>query len=46
MLLGKRRFAGRAVASLPFIAWLVTCEAAGLLVGYVSGPGDSPRRLQ
>ena len=46
MLLGKRRFARRAVASLPFVAWLVTCEAAGLLVGYVSGPGDSPRRLQ
>jgi hypothetical protein len=46
MLLRKRRFARQALASLPFIVWLVTCHASGEFVGYLLGPGDSPQRLQ
>ena len=46
VLLRKRRFARQALASFPFIVWLVACHASGELVGYLLGPGDSPRRLQ
>jgi hypothetical protein len=31
--------------SLPAILWLHYCQAAGELVGYARGPGDSPRQL-
>jgi len=46
VLLRKRRFARQALATLPFIVWLVSCQASGEFVGYLLGPGDSPQRLQ
>jgi hypothetical protein len=45
-VLPKRRLAGRILASLPLIGWLVVCHKAGEAAGYLLGPGDSPRRLQ
>lgn len=32
-------------ASLPWVFWLVSTQAAGQLVGYVTGPGNSPYRI-
>jgi hypothetical protein len=33
------------LASAPFIWWLLVCQAAGQFVGYIAGPGDSPRHV-
>lgn len=33
------------LASAPLLLPLVVCHAAGELVGYIAGPGDSPKRL-
>lgn len=41
-VLAKRRNLGVAVASLPWMIWLLLCHTAGELVGYVAGPGRSP----
>ncbi len=41
----KRRLLKQALASLPLSTLVVTCHAAGEFVGYVFGPGNSPRRL-
>jgi hypothetical protein len=38
---------GRAFASaLPAIFWLQYCHSAGEVLGYLTGPGDSPRKLR
>jgi hypothetical protein len=39
----KRRFRDRAVLSLPLLACLLCCHAAGEFLGYIAGPGNSPR---
>lgn len=44
-ILRKRRFLGRLVLSLPMIAVLAHCRAAGTFLGFYSGPGDSPLRI-
>ena len=44
-LLNKQRFLGKVFASLPLLALLVCCHAAGEFVGYIAGPGRSPQRL-
>lgn len=41
----KRRLLKQAVLSLPLTVIVVTCHAAGEFLGYLAGPGDSPRRL-
>lgn len=33
-------------ASMPLIVWLQYCASAGELLGYTTGPGDSPRHLR
>jgi hypothetical protein len=33
------------IGSIPMMWWLLICQAAGQFVGYVAGPGDSPRRV-
>jgi hypothetical protein len=45
-VLSKRRLQGKLIASLPWLAWLLCCHAAGELAGYLAGPGDSLRRVQ
>jgi hypothetical protein len=42
-VLEKRRFVGRALASLPLLMCLLLCHATGEFLGYLAGPGDSPR---
>lgn len=43
---GRKDVPARTVmGALPVIAWLHTCQAAGELVGYAAGPGDSPSHL-
>jgi hypothetical protein len=44
-ILRKRRFVRELLLSFPLIASLVCCHAAGELVGYCAGAGNSPRRL-
>lgn len=34
------------VAAAPSIAWIQACNAAGEVVGYLTGQGDSPQRLR
>ena len=41
----KRRLLRPALASLPLTALAVTCHATGEFVGYILGPGNSPRQL-
>lgn len=41
----KGRLLKPALASLPLIALVVTCHAAGEWVGYLFGPGNSPQHL-
>ncbi len=41
----KRRLIKPALRSLPLAALVVTCHAAGELVGYLVGPGQSPQQL-
>ncbi len=41
----RRRLRKPALASLPLSALVVTCHAAGEFVGYLFGPGNSPRHL-
>ncbi|ULA64049.1 MAG: Glycosyltransferase family 2 protein [Nitrospira sp.] len=41
----KRRLLKHALASLPLTVLVVTCHAAGEFVGYLFGPGNSPRHL-
>lgn len=41
-VVNKHRFVGRAIISVPLMLVLLSCHAAGELVGYIDGPGDSP----
>ncbi len=41
----KRRLIKPALMSLPLATLVVTCHAAGELLGYLAGPGRSPRQL-
>ncbi len=43
---GRRIPRSVTVITAPIVAFLHYCQAAGELVGYVSGPGSSPRRLR
>ncbi|MDH3442423.1 MAG: glycosyltransferase [Deltaproteobacteria bacterium] len=45
-VLAKRRKLGWLFLSMPMIGVLVFCRAAGALVGFMRGPGDSPRRIR
>jgi hypothetical protein len=45
-ILAKRRRLGWLARSVPMIGVLVTCRAAGALVGFFHGPGDSPLRIR
>lgn len=42
---GKGRLRGGILASAPLLLPLVVCHAAGELIGYLAGPGDSPKRI-
>ena len=42
---GKSGVGGGILASVPLLVPLVVCHAAGELVGYLKGPGDSPRQI-
>jgi hypothetical protein len=44
-IIRKRRCLGRLLLSLPLIAVLVHCRAAGALAGFLCGAGESPRRI-
>ncbi|MCA9497858.1 MAG: glycosyltransferase [Nitrospirales bacterium] len=44
-LMGKQEVLGKVFASLPLLALLVCCHAAGEFIGYMAGPGQSPQRL-
>ena len=46
LVLPKRRHTRELAASLPWAVWLEYCQAAGMLLGYATGPGDSPRHLR
>ncbi|MDQ3408151.1 MAG: glycosyltransferase [Chloroflexota bacterium] len=41
----KDRPAGTLERAMPALAWLHLCQATGELVGYASGPGNSPSEL-
>lgn len=41
----KRRLRRTLVAAVPWMLWLECCHAAGSLIGYATGAGDSPDRL-
>ena len=43
---GKRRYGRKLVACLPLMAWLICCHTLGELLGYVAGPGHSPRHVR
>jgi hypothetical protein len=45
-LIGKRRYLGLVLASLPMLWVLVCCRAIGAFIGFVAGPGISPRRIR
>jgi hypothetical protein len=45
-IVAKRRRLGWLLLSLPMIGVLVHCRAAGALVGFLFGAGDSPRRIR
>ena len=42
-LVKKHRLGARAIASVPLMIVLLSCHAAGESIGYINGPGDSPR---
>jgi hypothetical protein len=42
----KRRHTGVLIASVPLMISLLCCHAAGELLGYLAGPGDSPFRVR
>jgi hypothetical protein len=42
----KRRLRRQLVGAIPGILWLEACHAAGELLGYVAGAGDSPKVLR
>ena len=42
---GKEHPAGTLERAMPAVAWLHYCQAVGELVGYASGPGNSPAEL-
>ncbi len=44
--LAKRRHLGRFAASLPLIALFYTVGAAGEMIGYLTGPGDSLSKVE
>jgi hypothetical protein len=44
-LLDRRGHRAMLLRSLPTMLWLLYAQAAGHLAGFVSGPGDSPRRV-
>lgn len=47
MLLGARKGYGPELRrAWPAVLWLYLVQAAGQVVGFVAGPGDSPRRVQ
>ena len=39
----KRRLVGLAFACVPLMTLMLCCHAAGECVGYITGPGESPR---
>jgi glycosyltransferase involved in cell wall biosynthesis len=41
----KGRLTDEILTSVPLIVPLVFCHAAGELIGYIKGPGDSPRHI-
>jgi hypothetical protein len=41
----QRGYGDVARLAWPQMLWLLWCQAAGQLMGFVAGPGDSPRRL-
>ncbi len=45
-ILAKRRHLGWLLLSLPMIGVLVLCRAAGALVGFIQGAGESPWRIR
>jgi Glycosyl transferase family 2 len=45
-VLPKRRLLGTIVASTPWLVLLVCLRATGALVGFITGPGDSPRYIR
>jgi hypothetical protein len=42
----KGRLRGTLLASMPWALWLEYCQGLGQLVGYATGPGDSPKHLR
>ncbi|MEO8130595.1 MAG: glycosyltransferase [Bryobacteraceae bacterium] len=44
-VLRKRRFVSQFLLAFPLMAALATCHAAGELMGYLAGPGNSPAKL-
>lgn len=44
-LASKQRFLEQAFASLPLLALLVCCHAAGGFIDYMAEPGKGPQRL-
>lgn len=46
MAFQKRVPRGAVVGAIPWIVWLELCTSAGELIGYASGPGDSPKQLR
>jgi hypothetical protein len=45
-VLAKQRLVGTIVATTPLLALLVCFRAAGALVGFITGPGNSPRHIR
>jgi hypothetical protein len=41
----KERPAGTVIASAPMHVWFQFCAMTGEVLGYIGGPGDSPKRL-
>ncbi|HEY0443108.1 MAG TPA: hypothetical protein VGC90_02700 [Candidatus Limnocylindrales bacterium] len=42
----SRGYAPTVARAWPAMLWLLYCQAAGHVVGFAAGPGDSPRRVQ
>jgi hypothetical protein len=46
VLLGPRGYAPLLTRCTPAILWLLYSQGLGQFIGYLFGPGDSPRRVQ
>jgi hypothetical protein len=44
-LLAPKRYGWLLIKSTPAILWLLYVQALGQFIGYLAGPGDSPRRV-